>query len=167
MKLLTTIKHNYLELLPPTIFFLIAFSLIEATKQLILREYGITWTGFGAAFFGAVLVGKVVLIVDKLPFVNKFPDRQLIYNASWKCLIYFLVTVLVQWLERIVPLLMKHESFMEATRNCLDAIVWPHFWMIQMWLAVLFFVYCAMRELVRAIGRDKVVQMFFGGHADR
>jgi len=35
-----------------------------------------------------------------------------------------------------------------------------------MWLAVLFLVYCAMRELVRAIGRDKVIYMFFGGRKD-
>jgi hypothetical protein len=35
-----------------------------------------------------------------------------------------------------------------------------------MWLAVLFFVYCAMRELVRAIGRGKVIQMFFSGRSD-
>ena len=90
MKLLKTIKHDYLEILPPAIFFFIAFTLILVTKRLILSEYGISWTGFGSAVIGAYLVGKVVLIVDKLPFVNRFPDRQLIYNASWKCLIYFL-----------------------------------------------------------------------------
>ena len=115
------------------------------------------------AFVGAMLVGKVVLIVDKLPFVNRFPDRQLIYNASWKCLIYFLAALLLQCLERIVPLLLKHGSLMEAHRHLLTETVWPHFWLIQMWLAVLFFVYCAMRELVRAIGREKVIRMFFSG----
>lgn len=163
MKLLKTIKHEYLEILPPTIFFFIAFSLILVTKQLILREYGISWTGFGSAIIGALLVGKVVLITDKLPFMNKFPDRQLIYNASWKCLIYVLAALFVQYLERIVPLVMKHESFIEANRHFTAETVWPHFWLIQIWLVVLFFVYCAMRELVRAIGKDKVVHMFFGG----
>ncbi|WP_281171349.1 hypothetical protein [Desulfatirhabdium butyrativorans] len=39
--------------------------------------------------------------------------------------------------------------------------MWPQFWLIQMWLAVLFLIYCAMRELVRVIGRDKVIHMFF------
>ena len=163
MKLLKTIKDNYIEILPPTIFFFVAFSLILVTKRLILREYGISWTGFGAAIIGAFLVGKVVLIVDKLPFVNKFPDRPLIYNASWKSLIYFLAALLVRYLEHVVSLLMKHESLMEANRHLADEIVWPQFWLIQMWLAVLFFIYCAMRELVRVIGRDKVIHMFFAG----
>lgn len=32
-----------------------------------------------------------------------------------------------------------------------------------MWLAVPFFTYCALRELVHAIGREKVIHMFFSG----
>ena len=166
MKLLKTIKHDFIELLPPAIFFFIAFSLIQITKRLILSEYGISWTGFGSAFIGAFLVGKVVLIVDKLSFVNRFPDRQLIYNTSWKCLIYFLAAALLQFLELIVPLLIKHESFTAALRQIAAETVWPHFWLIQMWLAVLFFVYCALREMVRAIGSDKVIKMFFGSGSD-
>ncbi|MBI5594428.1 MAG: hypothetical protein HY881_28610 [Deltaproteobacteria bacterium] len=35
-----------------------------------------------------------------------------------------------------------------------------------MWFAVLFFIYCAMRELVRVIGRDKVIRMFFVGRSN-
>lgn len=54
MNLLKTIKHNYLEILPPAIFFFIAFTLILITKRLILSEYGISWTGFSAAFVGAM-----------------------------------------------------------------------------------------------------------------
>jgi hypothetical protein len=71
-------------MLPPTIFFFIAFSLILATKHLMLSEYGIPWTGFGKSVIGILLVGKVVLIVDKLPFVNRFPEKPLIYNTILK-----------------------------------------------------------------------------------
>ncbi|MBF0551392.1 MAG: hypothetical protein HQK60_12755 [Deltaproteobacteria bacterium] len=166
MKLWKNIKHDYLELLPPTTFFFIAFSLILVTKRLILSEYGISWTGFGTAVIGALLVGKVVLIVDKLSFVHRYTDRPLIYIASWKCLIYFLAANLLQYSERIIPLLMKHESFMEANRQFMAQTVWPHFWLIQIWLAVLFFAYCSMRELVRAIGKDKVIKMFFSGPSE-
>ena len=161
MKLLQTIKRDYLEILPPAIFFFIAFSLILVTKRLILSEYGITWTGFGAAVIGAVMIGKVVLIVDKLSVMNRFTDRQLIYSTFWKCLIYFLAALLLQYLEPLVHSLLKHKSFLEANRRFMTETVWPHFWLIQIWLAVLFFVYCAMRELVRAVGKEKVVEMFF------
>jgi hypothetical protein len=154
-------KHDVIEIIPPTLFFFIAFSLVLLTKRLILSEYGISWTGFGSAIVGAILVGKVVLLVDKLTFLNKFAHRQMIFTTAWKCLIYFLAAVLLQYLEHIVHLLMRHKSFLEANRNFAMETVWPQFWLIQMWLAVLLFLYCAMRELVRAIGREKVIRMFF------
>lgn len=71
MKLLHKIKHDFVEILPPTTFFFLAFSLVLLTKSLILSEYGISWTGFGSAVVGAILVEKVVLLVDKLTFLNK------------------------------------------------------------------------------------------------
>ena len=86
VKLLKTIKNAFFEILPPTIFFLIAFLLILFTKRMILSEYGISWTGFGAAAVGAMLAGKVVLMVDKLRFINKFNGRPLVYNTLGKAL---------------------------------------------------------------------------------
>jgi len=166
MKILNKIKQTFFEILPPTIFFFISFSLILATKRMMLLEYGIPWTGFGEAIIGALLAGKVVLIVDKLPFVNRFPDKPLIYNTLWKSLIYCIAALFIHYLIQVVPLLIKHKSLMEASRHMFDGIVWSHFWLIQMWLVVLFFIYCAMRELIHVIGRDKFIHMFFGGQTE-
>ncbi|MDX2312683.1 MAG: hypothetical protein QNL90_01305, partial [Gammaproteobacteria bacterium] len=41
-------------------------------------------------------------------------------------------------------------------------VIWPHFWAIQIWLLVLFFMFCALRELIRALGRERVRAMFIG-----
>jgi hypothetical protein len=46
-------------------------------------------------------------------------------------------------------------------------MVWPHFWAIQLWLVVLILIYCSMRELIRVIGRDRVVNIFFRSPASR
>ncbi len=167
MKLLETIKNDFLEIIPPTIYFFFAFVLILTTKRMILSEYQISWTGFGAAVVGAILAGKVVLMVDKLPFVNRFPNRPLVYNTLWKSLLYFLAALIVSYLNQIVHFLRKHEGLLEANRHLWAEVVWPHFWLLQMWLAVLFLIFCAMRELIRVIGRDKVIQMFFGSRGNR
>jgi hypothetical protein len=42
------------------------------------------------------------------------------------------------------------------------SIVWPHYWATEILLAVIIFMYCTMRELIRVIGPDKVREMFFG-----
>ena len=136
--------------------------MIIATQRLISREYGIPLTGFGAAIIGGVIVGKVVLITDNLPFINKFPSHPLIYNIVWKSNIYFFVTLLFRYLEHLVSFLHKGEDFMTANQHLIDGIIWPHFWLIQMWLAVLFFIYCSLRELIRVIGKQEILRLFFG-----
>lgn len=90
-KLFKLFKHEFKLVLPTTIFFFIAFILIATTQRLILREYHVPLTGYAAALIGALIVGKVVLIVDKLHFINKFPEHPLIYNITWKSTIYFLL----------------------------------------------------------------------------
>ena len=164
MKVLKTIKTEFLHLLPPTIFFFIGFILITITQRLILREHGLPLTGFGMAAIGALLVGKVVLIINHMPFMNRFPDKPLIYNIIWKTNIYFLAAFLVRYIEHIVPMIREYGEFMQANQHMLMEISWPHFCLVQMWLLVLFLVYCTLSELVHALGREKVIQLFFGGY---
>lgn len=156
------LKHEFLKILPPTIFFFVAFNVISITKSLILRQYGIQFWGFMGAAVGALLVGKVVLLADMLPFVNRFPHKPLIYNILWKTAIYFFAALLVRYLEHLIRLMLEHGGFIAANDLLFDEIVWPHFWSVQIWLLVLFLVYTAFRELVRVIGREDVMKMFFG-----
>jgi len=162
MKLFVILKHELRLMVPPTIFFFIAFMLITVTQRLILREYHVPFTGFASAAIGALLVGKVVLITDNLSFINKFPDYPLIYNIVWKSSIYFIASLLFRYGEHLIEFLHKHEDFMAANQHLWDEIIWPHFWLVQMWLVVLFFLYCTIRELVRAIGREAIIRLFFG-----
>ncbi|MBL1265234.1 hypothetical protein [Candidatus Methylomicrobium oryzae] len=163
MKLINKIKHEFLLVLPPTIFFFISFLLLATTRNLIEREYGIPLTGLGVAVMGALIVGKVVLVVDKLSLMNKFAGKPLLCGIAWKSGIYFLATFVVRYAEHVFPLLREGGDILEAHRHLLEKIVWPHFWIIQMWLAVLFFLYCLLRELVQIIGRDKLIYLFWSG----
>jgi hypothetical protein len=70
--------------------------------------------------------------------------------------------LILHYLERIVPLWWRARNFAAANRQLLEEVVWPHFWAVQLWLVVLHFVYCSVRELVRVIGAHEVRRMFFG-----
>jgi hypothetical protein len=163
MKLFEKIKQEFLLILPPTIFFFFAFILLVITRRLIQREYGIPLTGFSVAVIGALVVGKVVLIADNLPVMNKFPDKPLLYNIAWKSSVYFLATFVVRYIEHVLPFVREY-GIMDANRHLLAEVVWPYFWIIQLWLAVLFFFYCSVRELIRVIGREKVIRIFLVGN---
>jgi len=166
MKIFTRLKHEFFHVLPPTIFFLVSFNVIMLTNGLMLKVHGIEFSSFAGASIAALVMGKVVLITDKLPFINKFPDKPLIYNAVWKTFIYILAVFLFRYVEHLFPFLTEYGSVLAANQHLWGEVVWPRFWAIQIWLLVLFFFYSAFHELVRVIGRDEVLHMFFGDHRE-
>lgn len=156
------IQKELLEVLPPAIFFFVAFNVITITKTLMLEQYGIKFSGFVAATVGALIVAKVVLVADNIPFINKYPDKPLIYNVVWKTVIYVLVALVVRFLEFYLPLWWKYRVLSLALEHLWDEIIWPHFWAIHIWLVFLFFIYVSFRELARTLGEGRFIQIFLG-----
>jgi hypothetical protein len=161
-KILRAIKRELLEILVPTFFFFVAFNVIAYTKKLMLEQYHIEFSGFVTATVGALIVAKVVLIADRIPFINKYPDKPLIYNAAWKTIIYVLVTLVVRFLEYFLPHWWKYQDAGVALERLWNETVWPHFWAIQIWLVCLFFIYVSFREFARAVGEERFFKMFLG-----
>ncbi|HUO09977.1 MAG TPA: hypothetical protein VM008_16855 [Phycisphaerae bacterium] len=156
------IKHELLELLPPTAFFFIAFHLIALSRNLMRREYGISLYSMTGATIGALLVAKVIVLADLLPFINRFPKKPLICNTLWKTAIYSIAALLLHYLEEIIPLWFRLGDFAAAQEKLVKEVVWPHFWAVQLWLFTLFLVYNAAHELVRVLGPQQVGKLFFG-----
>ena len=161
-RVVSVIVKEIKALIPAIIYFLIAFNLLLVTQALISENYVINKYDFSIAIIGALVVGKVLLIVDSIPIVNLFNNKPLIYNTVWKTFIYNMAALFIRYLEAIIPLLIDHKSFGQANEVLFTTIRWPHFWLVQAWLVVLFFVYCAAREVIRKVGADTVRTMFLG-----
>ncbi|GJM22824.1 MAG: hypothetical protein DHS20C15_27390 [Planctomycetota bacterium] len=161
-KVVAWFKEELVKIIPITIFFFVAFQLLALTQALMLREYGIEFGAFMNATIGALIVAKVVLLVDMLPLLNRFPERPLIYNVVWKTLIYFIAAFAVRYLEKLIEFWNELGDLGAANTQLLEKVVWPHFWVVQIWLFVLFFLFCTLRELVRVLGKQRVRAMFLG-----
>src|SRR5438552_19217252 len=161
-KLSTTLKKEFFELLPPSIFFFVALHIVTFVRALMLKGTGISPLSSISVAVAALILGKAVLIADLLPMINRFPTKPLIYNVAWKTLIYLLMSVFIHYLERLVDFWRQAGGFVAGNKELLAKIVWPHFWAIQIILLVLIAMYCTMHELVRVIGKEKVLRIFFG-----
>jgi hypothetical protein len=161
-KLSTKLKEEFFALLPPTIFFFVALHIVAFVRVLMLKGTRISPVSTISVAVGALILGKAVLIADMLPMINRFPDKPLIYNVAWKTWIYLLVATLIHYLERLVDFWRQAGGLVAGNEKLLAEIVWPHFWAIQIILLVLIVIYCTMHELVRVIGREKVLRIFFG-----
>jgi hypothetical protein len=161
-KLSTKLKEEFFKLLPPTIFFFVALHIVAFVRVLMLKGTGISPLSSISIAVAALILGKAVLIADMLPFINRFPHKPLIYNIAWKTVIYLLLSAVIHYLERLIDFWRETGSFVAGNQKLLAEIVWPHFWAIQIILLVLIVMYCTMHEMVRVIGSEKVLRIFFG-----
>src|SRR6266436_2941045 len=161
-KLSTKLKEEFFELLPPTIFFFVALHIVAFVRVLMLKGTGIAPSSSISIAVAALILGKAVLIADMLPMINRFPNKPLIYNIAWKTVIYLLLSAVIHYLERLTDFWRETGGFVAGNHKLLAEIIWPHFWAIQIILFVLIAMYCTVHELVRVIGREKVLRIFFG-----
>ena len=159
---LAKVKEEIRAVLPPTIYFFIMLHIVAIIRMLMVRGTGISINTPWQVTLAALILGKAVLIADMLPFINRYPEKPLIYNVAWKTVIYVLVATLIHYLERLLEFWRQADGLAAANRKLFAETVWPHFFAIEILLVLLILMYNMMHELVRVIGRDKALEMFFG-----
>jgi hypothetical protein len=140
----------------------VALHIVAFVRVLMLKGTGIAPLSTMSIAVAALILGKAVLIADLMPMVNRFPNKPLIYNVAWKTLIYLVMATLIHYVERLIDFWRQTGGFVAGNQKLLADIIWPHFWAIQIILFVLISMYCTMHELVRVMGREKVMRIFFG-----
>ncbi len=155
--------HEFREVVPPTIFFFFGFNLILFTKRLILEEYLVQFTGFFIATTGALIVGKTVLVVDKLPFLRHFDRAPLVQPILFKTVVYTLFVGVARLLEEFISYVLAggvvgHGGFIEEQ---IGNFSWHRFVATQMWIFVLFLVYVTGSELNELFGDGELFKILF------
>jgi len=161
-KVMEKVKEEFLAVLPPTIYFFIALHIVGLVRSLMTRGTGLPPFSTTSILVAALILGKSVLIADMLPFINRFPEKPLIYNIAWKTVIYLLVSAVIHYLERLYDFSREAGGIVAGNEKLLAEIVWPHYWAVQLLLLVLIATYCTMHELARLIGKDRMLRIFFG-----
>ena len=156
------IKEEFLKLLPPTLYFFVALHIVAFVHVLIARGSMISPQTTISVGVAALILGKAVLLADMLPAINRYPGKPLAYNIAWKTVIYTVVAGLIHYLERLFDFYRHADGLRAANARLLSQIIWPHFWAVQIILFIMVLGYCTVRELGRVLGREKMLQIFFG-----
>jgi hypothetical protein len=155
--------REFREIVPPTIFFFIGFNFILFTKRLILDDYLIQFGGFFIATTAALIVGKVVLVADKMPFLRHFDHAPLAQPILFKTAVYTLLVCAARLIEAFIHYAaeggtMGHGGFIE---HQLGVFSWDRFIATQMWIFVLFLVYVTANEINKLLGDGELFKILF------
>src|SRR5258708_3261120 len=145
-KFTATVKREFLELIPPTLYFFVILHIVALSRSLMTRNTGIDVSTTTSIAVAALILGKAVLIANALPFINRYPEKPLVWNVCWKTALYFLVALVIHYFEHLYDYWKVAPGFAAANQKLLSEIVWPHFWGIQILLTVLILAYCIISE---------------------
>ena len=156
------LKKELLDIFPAVLYFLVTLSLINLTENLMLKDSGIRYASFSRVVVGSLIVGKVILVADLFFFVDVFRGRPLIYNTLWKTGFYSIMSLLFRVGEVSLGSIFKYKSVFIAKQHVVAELSEPRFWAIQLWLVILLLIFVASKELIGAIGTERIRELFLG-----
>ena len=102
MGMLSTLKHEVKEIGLVTLYFFSCFGIFLTLKKLMLEAYHIEFYGFSKAVVGALIVAKVVVVLDKTKGGTRLDaNHSLGVAALYKTMIYSVVTFVVLLVEEL------------------------------------------------------------------
>lgn len=102
MKLLSVLKNEIKEVGLVTLYFFFCFGMLLTLKKLFLADYQIEVQAFSTAIIGALVIAKIVIVLDHTHAGTRFDSRLPLGLATlYKTLFYILVTAVVLFLERL------------------------------------------------------------------
>lgn len=161
-KLYLFLKKEFLEMLPPTLFFMVVFCIIVFTRDLMSLVSDAEPFTYAAAILGALIIGKSVLIADALPIWRHFDNKTRAALIFGRSLAYAIVALLFQFLEELIPLVRNTGSIGTGLSHLADEIQWARFWGTHIQLLVFIILYNTLAVIAEELGRDRFTKMLFG-----
>jgi hypothetical protein len=105
-----------------TLYFLVCFALVLTLKKLFLAQYAVEFYGVSAAVVGALVVGKVVVLLGHTRLGNRFDRGHALWlSAFYKTVVYTAVTFLVVVAEKVFHAWRESGNLGESLTH-----VWQH-----------------------------------------
>src|SRR5215469_15316346 len=155
------ILHEWLEMLPPTIFFFVGFNFIVLTTNLLVAQYLVAVSNFMLATLAALVVGKAVLVANQMSLLRRYDRAPLIQPILYKTAIYWVVVFFVRLLERFVHFAFDGNPPGDFISYLIATFSWRRFSAISLWILVLFLIYVTATEFSHLFGPGELRRLFF------
>ncbi|MEE4191769.1 MAG: hypothetical protein V2I66_09315 [Halieaceae bacterium] len=164
-KVLGFLKKEFLEMLPPTIFFFCVFHIMAFARALMEDRLGVGSLSSVAATIGALVLGKSILVADALPVWHLLDRLPRVYLIIARTVAYALVALCFQFLEEFIPAFREAGSAGAAIAAMREEVYWPHFWAAHILLLVFLALYNIIAVMMEAMGAAQVHRLLFSHEA--
>lgn len=153
MSRLVALKHELAEIAWVTLYFFFCFGVMLSLKKLLLAEYQIEVSVVSKAAISALIIAKIVIVLDKTSAGKRFDNKLALGAAAlYKTLIYMLVTFLVLFLEKLFHAYHEHDLLTNALKAVWLEKDWNLMAVKLLCLGLTFFAYHLYAGLDRRLG---------------
>jgi hypothetical protein len=142
-------------------YFAIVFMLMMLMKKLYLADYNIEFTGLATALVGALILSKVVLLMELIPLGHALEQKPAIVDVLVRTLLYTVGVLIVVLLEKAFEDRREAGGFGKGIEYVLNHRDIYHVWAQIIGCASALFVYNCFSILQRALGKNALEKMFF------
>jgi hypothetical protein len=153
--------HEVREALPPTLFFFVGFNFVVLTTNLLVAQYLVAVSNFMLATMAALVVGKAVLVANKIPLLRRYDRAPLIQPILFKTAFYWVVVFFARLLERFVRFVVDGNPPSDFIAYLTTTFSWHRFSAISLWIFVLFLIYVTASEFSQLFGPGELRRLFF------
>ena len=155
------ILREWLEMLPPTIFFFVGFNFIVLTTNLLVAQYLVAVSNFMLATVAALVVGKAVLVANKISLLRRYDRAPLIQPILFKTAFYWVIVFLARLLERFVHFALDGNPPGDFPSYLVTTFSWHRFSAISLWILALFLIYVTATEFSHLFSPGELRRLFF------
>jgi hypothetical protein len=142
-------------------YFAVVFLMMMMMKKLYLRDYNIEFYGISKALIGALILSKVVILMEFILLGQWVQHRSAIVDITVRTLLYTVGVLVVLILENAFEKRHDAGSFGAAIPYTLSHRDIYHVWATILGSAYALFFYNAFSVLQRFMGKKGVAKLFF------
>ncbi len=148
------------ELALAGLYFFVWIGMLVAIKKLILAEYQIEFAGLSAALIGALVLAKVVLILENVPLSALTRDRPAWVEVVTRTALYGAGVVVVLLLEKGFEGRHEYGGFWQSLKSLFHHADIEHVWANAICISGALLGYNALSVIRRHLGEGGLIAMF-------
>jgi hypothetical protein len=149
------------ETAPKVAFFFVAFLLIFLMFKLFVAQYSIEFSAFTKAAAGALILGKVIALLDRAQSGYRFATHRRIAVVAAKTFVYASAVILLGIGDRILEAARVERGFREGINVLIANANVDRFLGLVVLITFVVGAYLTIQEIDRAMGKGALVRLFF------
>lgn len=142
-------------------YFAIVFLVMMVMKTLYLKDYNIEFTGISQALIGALVMSKVVLLMELINFGPWVQSKPPIVDITIRTVLYSFGVLVVVMLEKAFDDRHQAPGFWNAISYVFNHRDFYHVWAMTIGCSLSIFVYNAFSVVQRLLGKNGLSRLYF------